>query len=99
MVTREEVASKKMASQADRADLHLQLQTELTALNELNHPNIIKLLGIVVESLTAILELAPLGSLRSVYTEYYRADQLIHTKVIHKTLIDVSLSIVTTSLM
>ena len=62
----------------------------MTVINDLDHPNIIKCLGIVLHPLAAILELAPMGNLRSIYLEYLNEDLLIPLRVVHKTLIDVS---------
>lgn len=84
-----EVAVKKMNSTQDRATQHLALEKELTLLTSLTHPNVLRCLGVVLQPLGAVLELAPNGSLRSVYLEYARLGQVIPAPIIHKTLLDV----------
>ena len=68
---------------------HLALEKELTLLTSLAHPNVLRCLGVVLQPLGAVLELAAHGSLRTVYQEYARVGQAIPASVIHKTLLDV----------
>ena len=81
---------KVMKTSSERVKYHITLEKEMTVINDLDHPNIIKCLGIVLHPLAAILELAPMGNLRSIYLEYLNEDLLIPLRVVHKTLIDVS---------
>ena len=71
---------------------HLSLEKELTFLTSLDHPNVLRCLGVVLDPLGAVLELAAHGSLRAVYLEFARVGQVIPAQVIHKTLLDVRLT-------
>ena len=87
-----EVALKKTNRREDRAVQHLSLEKELTFLTSLDHPNVLRCLGVVLDPLGAVLELAAHGSLRAVYLEFARVGQVIPAQVIHKTLLDVRLT-------
>ena len=84
-----EVALKKVTNTQDRATQHLALEKELTLLTSLSHPNVLRCLGVVLQPLGAVLELATNGSLKSAYHEYARVGQVIPAPIIHKTLLDV----------
>ena len=84
-----EVALKKVKNTQDRATQHLALEKELTLLTSLAHPNVLRCLGVVLQPLGAVLELATEGSLRTTYLEYVRVGQVIPAPIIHKTLLDV----------
>jgi serine/threonine protein kinase len=88
--TRTEVAMKVMKCSGDRSKYHIMLEKELTIINDLHHVNIIRCLGVVLQPLSALLELAPMGNLRSIYLQYFSEDLLIPLRVVHKTLIDIT---------
>ena len=63
------IAAKKMGFvvEADRQEVDKILRTEFRALQQLQHPHILRMHGVVVDepmSLTLLVELAPVGSLR-----------------------------------
>lgn len=50
----------------DLAQIYADVRSEFNKLVSIEHPNIVKCFGFCVTSLSFVLELAPLGSLRSI---------------------------------
>ena len=68
------------------------VKKELSILSPLKHPHIIQLHGVIMRPLIGIiLELAPLGSLKTILCDYAEACVSIHITVIKQVLIQVHL--------
>jgi len=63
---------------------------EINILQTLCHPNIVQLVGLCLRPLSIVLELAPLGSLESVFKEYKRACLKIDQFTVQKTILQIA---------
>ena len=65
--------------------VHRDLRQEVTVLAQLNHPNIVALLGVCFHPMCMVIELAPMGSLFGILDkkiEQYKATQAVLSVVL-----------------
>ena len=73
------------------ARVYSQVRTEVSALQKLQHPNIIDFIGVVLQPLCFILEWAPNGNLSSLFKKYRKVDARISPMALQSTALQVSL--------
>ena len=71
------------------AEAHKCMRCELSILSQLNHENIITLVGILVVPPSILLEYAPMGTMKDVYKSYQQGSQRILPEVCQETIIQV----------
>ena len=64
------VDSPKDMSPQDLAQKYADVRLEFNKIESVDHPNIVKCFGFCVTTLSFVLELAPLGSLKSIMKTY-----------------------------
>ena len=55
---------------AELAQIYADVRLEFNKIESINHPNIVKCFGFCVSTLSFVLELAPLGSLKNIMNTY-----------------------------
>ena len=71
------------------AEAHKDMRSELSILSQLNHENIISLVGVLVVPPSILLEYAPMGTMKEVYKSYQQGSQRILPEVCQATIIQV----------
>ncbi|KAI6646758.1 Leucine-rich repeat serine/threonine-protein kinase 1-like [Oopsacas minuta] len=97
----EEIAIKVQANSEKRGDSrtddkhvsmagYLSMRAELSILESLSHPHIIKVLGLLLNPYSMLVEWAPLGSLHAIVTSYWENNLSIQPHVLHKVICQVA---------
>ena len=68
------------------------MHSEVSVVSQLNHENIIKLLGVVILPPSILLEYAPLGNLSTICEKYYQNSQCLLPAVSRATILQVKSS-------
>lgn len=71
------------------ADAHQNMRSELSVLSQLNHENIVSLVGVTVVPPSILLEYAPIGTMKEVYKTYRQSSQNLLPEVSQSTIIQV----------
>lgn len=73
------------------ADAHRSMRSELSVLSQLNHENIVSLVGVLVVPPSILLEYAPMGTMKEVYKAYRQSSQHLLPDVCQATIIQVGI--------
>ena len=71
------------------AEAHRSMRSELSVLSQLNHENIISLVGVLVVPPSILLEYAPMGTMKEVYKSYRQSSQRLLPEISQATIIQV----------
>ena len=71
------------------AEAHRSMRSELSVLSQLNHENIISLVGVLVVPPSILLEYAPMGTMKEVYKSYRHSSQRLLPEICQATIIQV----------
>lgn len=72
------------------AEAHQNMRNELSVLSQLQHDNIISLLGVVVSPPSILIDYAPMGTLKQMYEAYQQSSQRLSPCVSQITIVQVS---------
>ena len=76
------------------SEAHRNMRSELSVLSQLNHENIISLVGIMVVPPSILLEYAPMGTMKEVYKSYRQSSQRPLPETCQATIIQVAIATV-----
>ena len=82
--------SKEEFCTTSRSDTLRRMHSEVSVMSQLNHENIIKLLGVVVSPPSILLEYAPAGNLSSICKAYQENSQHLLPVVSRATILQVT---------
>lgn len=72
------------------AEAHRSMRSELSVLSQLNHDNIISLVGVMIVPPSILLEYAPMGTMKEIFKTYHQSSQHLLPEVSQSTIIQVS---------
>ena len=81
--------TRPMISIETMAEAHRSMRSELSVLSQLNHENIISLVGVLVVPPSILLEYAPMGTMKEVYKSYRQISQRLLPEICQATIIQV----------
>ena len=71
------------------SEAHRNMHSELSILSQLNHENLISLVGVMVIPPSILLEYAPMGTMKEVYRNYRQSSQHLLPETCQATIIQV----------
>ena len=71
------------------SEAHRNMRSELSVLSQLNHENVISLVGVMVVPPSILLEYAPMGTMKEVYRNYRQSSQRLLPEICQATIIQV----------
>ena len=71
------------------SEAHRNMRSELSVLSQLNHENVISLVGVMVVPPSILLEYAPMGTMKGVYKNYRQTSQRLLPEICQATIIQV----------
>ena len=71
------------------SEAHRNMRSELSVLSQLNHENVISLVGVMAVPPSILLEYAPMGTMKGVYKNYRQSSQRLLPEVSQATIIQV----------